>query len=124
MQKRYIVNLTRAEREGLEQLVARERISGLRRLRASILVKADDDLTDVEIAEELEVDVRTVAACGSAAWSGAWRRAWIASPRSIRRDLASSTVRQRLASCCLLAARRPTAGRGGPSRCWPTSWWS
>ena len=61
MEKRYIVNLTRAEREGLEQLVMRERVSGLKRLRASILLKADDDLTDVEVAEELDVDVRTVA---------------------------------------------------------------
>jgi transposase len=61
MEKRYIVNLTRAEREGLEQLVMRERVSGLKRLRASILLKADDELTDVEVAEELDVDVRTVA---------------------------------------------------------------
>jgi len=61
MEKRYIVNLTRAERAGLEQLVARERVSGLKRLRASVLLKADDDLTDAEIAEELGVGVRTVA---------------------------------------------------------------
>jgi transposase len=60
MKKRYIVNLTRAEREALEQLVRRERVSGVKRQRASILLKADDDLTDVEIAEELEVGVRTV----------------------------------------------------------------
>jgi transposase len=60
MKKRYIVNLTRSEREALEQLVKRERVSGVKRQRASILLKADDDLTDVEIAEELEVGVRTV----------------------------------------------------------------
>jgi FixJ family two-component response regulator len=61
MVKRYIVNLTRAERESLEQLVKRDRVSGAKRQRASILLKADDDLTDQEIAEELEVGVRTVA---------------------------------------------------------------
>jgi transposase len=61
MVKRYIVNLTRAERDALEQLVKRERVSGVKRQRASILLKADDDLTDQEIAEELEVGVRTVA---------------------------------------------------------------
>jgi transposase len=61
MQKRYIVNLTRLEREALEQLVKRARVSGVKRQRASILLRADDDLTDQEIAEELEVGVRTVA---------------------------------------------------------------
>jgi|CZKU01.1.fsa_nt_gi transposase len=61
MIKRYIVNLTRAEREALEGIVKRERVSGVKRQRASILLKADDDLTDQEIAEEVEVGVRTVA---------------------------------------------------------------
>src|SRR5258708_586249 len=61
MMKRYIVNLTGAEREALEQMVGRERVSGAKRQRASILLKADDDLTDQEIAEDLEVGVRTVA---------------------------------------------------------------
>jgi transposase len=60
MKKRYIVNLTPSEREALELLVKRERVSGVKRQRASILLKADDDLTDVEIAEELDVGVRTV----------------------------------------------------------------
>jgi transposase len=60
MVKRYIVNLTRAEREGLELLVKRARVSGLKRQRASILLKADDDLTDGEIAEELGVGRATV----------------------------------------------------------------
>jgi transposase len=60
MVKRYIVNLTRAEREGLELLVGRERVSGLKRQRASILLKADDGLTDGEIAEELGVGRATV----------------------------------------------------------------
>jgi transposase len=61
MMKRYIVNLTRAEREALEQLVKRERVSGVKRQRANILLKADAGLTDQEIAEELEVGVKTVA---------------------------------------------------------------
>jgi transposase len=60
MQKRYIVNLTREEREGLEQIVTRARVSGLTRQRAAILLRADDDLTDLEIAEEVGVGVRTV----------------------------------------------------------------
>jgi transposase len=60
MQKRYIVNLTAAEREALTQLVSRERVSGLKRMRASILLKADDGLTDAEIADDLEVGLVTV----------------------------------------------------------------
>jgi len=55
MKKRWIVNLTAEERAALEQLVRRERVSGLKRQRASILLKADDGLTDQEIADELEV---------------------------------------------------------------------
>jgi len=60
MKKRYIVNLTVAERETLTQLVRRDRVSGLKRMRASILLKADDDQTDQEIADDLEVGLVTV----------------------------------------------------------------
>ena len=60
MKKRYIVNLTAAEREALRQLVGRERVSGLKRIRASILLKADEGMTDAEIADDLEVGLVTV----------------------------------------------------------------
>ena len=60
MRKRYIVNLTAEEREALTQIVKRERVSGLKRLRASILLKADEGLTDQEIADELEAGLVTV----------------------------------------------------------------
>ena len=60
MQKRYIVNLTQDERAALEDLVKRQRVAALKRQRAMILLKADDDLTDMEIAEELEVGRATV----------------------------------------------------------------
>ncbi len=59
MKKRYVVNLTADERDSLEQLVRRERVSGLKRQRAHILLKADDGLTDQEIADELEVGLVT-----------------------------------------------------------------
>ena len=42
------------------QLVGRERVSGLKRIRASILLKADEGLTDVEISDDLEVGLITV----------------------------------------------------------------
>jgi transposase len=60
MHKRYIVNLTAGEREALTQLVGRERVSGLKRMRASILLKADEGLTDAEIADDLEIGLVTV----------------------------------------------------------------
>ena len=59
MKKRYIVNLTAFERAGLTELVRRERVSGLKRQRASILLKADEGLTDQEIADDLEVGLVT-----------------------------------------------------------------
>jgi transposase len=60
MKKRYVVSLTPVEREGLRQIVGRERVSGLKRVRASILLKADEGLTDQEIADDLEVGLVTV----------------------------------------------------------------
>ncbi len=60
MKKRYVVNLTRDERASLEDIAKRQRVSALKRRRALILLRADDDLTDGEIAEELEVGRATV----------------------------------------------------------------
>jgi transposase len=59
MQKRYVVNLTDQERAGLEGVVRGRGAIG-KRQRAQILLKADEGLTDSEIAEELAVDQRTV----------------------------------------------------------------
>ncbi len=58
--KHYILNLTDDERDGLQDLVQRNRISKLKLQRAQILLKADEGLTDVEIADELEVGTATV----------------------------------------------------------------
>ncbi len=60
MEKRWLVNLRAEERESLERLVRRERVSGLKRQRASILLKADEGLSDEEIADELDVGRCTV----------------------------------------------------------------
>lgn len=60
MKKRYNVNLTAEEREGLRRLVGRERASGLKRQRAAILLKADEGMTDEEIADELCVGLSTI----------------------------------------------------------------
>jgi transposase len=60
MNKRYVVNLTDEERADLNQVVTRARVSGLKRLRASMLLKADEGMTDAEIAEDLGVGIATV----------------------------------------------------------------
>lgn len=60
MKKRWIVNLAADERAALEDVVRRERVSGLKRQRASILLKADEGLTDQEIADDLELGLVTV----------------------------------------------------------------
>ena len=60
MKKRYIVNLTPEERASLEDIAKRQRVSALKRQRALIVLRADNDLTDVEIAEEVGVGRATV----------------------------------------------------------------
>jgi transposase len=58
--KRYVVNLTEEERASLDDLVTRQRVSAVKRQRAMILLKAEDGLTDEEIAEDLGVGRATV----------------------------------------------------------------
>jgi transposase len=58
--KRYVVNLTADERASLRDLLKRKRLSAVKRQRAMILLKADEGLTDEEIAEDLEVGRATV----------------------------------------------------------------
>ena len=58
--KKFIVNLTEDERASLTELVQRERVSARKRQRGLILLKTDEGLTDQEIADELEVGLRTV----------------------------------------------------------------
>lgn len=60
MRKKFIVNLTDDERETLSDIVERQRVSAFKRQRAHILLLADDNWTDQEIADKLDVDVRTV----------------------------------------------------------------
>jgi transposase len=57
---KYILNLTADERAALTEVYARKRVSALRRSRAGILLKADEGLTDAEIAEDLGVGTATV----------------------------------------------------------------
>ncbi len=60
LQKRWIVNLSADERASLEQVVRRDRVAGVKRTRAMILLRADEGLVDEAIAEQLDVARVTV----------------------------------------------------------------
>lgn len=57
---KYVVNLTADERAMLQQLVRSGSASARRLARARVLLKADDGLSDPEVAAAVEVGVATV----------------------------------------------------------------
>jgi transposase len=64
MEKKYIVRLTREEREGLTALVSKGRASARVISHARVLLKVDADgpnWTDAQTAEALEIQTNTVA---------------------------------------------------------------
>jgi transposase len=58
--KRYIINLTKREREALVQLTTTGRHAARKMLNAGILLKADAGIKDADICEHLNVSLRTV----------------------------------------------------------------
>lgn len=63
MQKKYVVRLTVAERETLNQLVKKRRVSAQKVRRAQVLLKADADgpnWSDTEIADAFDCRTNTV----------------------------------------------------------------
>ena len=58
--KHYNINLTEEEREALYRLTRKGRQAALKMLHARILLKTDDGLVDEQIAEHLDINVRTV----------------------------------------------------------------
>ena len=63
MQKKYIVRLTNAERETLNRLIKKRRVSAQKVRRAQVLLKADangPNWTDVKIADAFDSGSRTV----------------------------------------------------------------
>ncbi len=66
MPKRYVVKLSEDERDALEQICKKGRVAAQRRRHAGILLLADEgehgpSMTDVEVAERIEVTTRCVA---------------------------------------------------------------
>jgi len=57
---KYIVNLSAEERETLRQLLRSGNASARRLMRARILLKSDDGLTDAEVAVAIDVGIATV----------------------------------------------------------------
>jgi hypothetical protein len=80
MQKRYVVNLTDQERTGLEGVVRGRGAIG-KRQRAQILLKADEGLTDAEIAEEnsgiISKPRKTSTQRSKLGWMPAGESAWL-----------------------------------------------
>ena len=60
MAKKYIVDLTDAERTELRDLIKKGTAKARTLTRAHILLRADEDATDAAIAEALHVSIRTV----------------------------------------------------------------
>jgi len=58
--KRYIVNLTEDERDGLQDILGSAKKWPEKAKRAHILLLADEDMTDEEISEQTGSSVRTV----------------------------------------------------------------
>ena len=63
MQKKYVIRLTDAEREALNRLLKKKRVSSQKVRRAQVLLKADangPNWTDAEIAEGFDCRTKTV----------------------------------------------------------------
>ena len=60
MIKKYIVDLTEAERTELRTLIKKGTAKARKLTRAHILLRADEDATDAAIAEALHMSIRTV----------------------------------------------------------------
>jgi hypothetical protein len=60
MAKKYIVDLSDAERSELRELIKKGAAKARKLTRAHILLRADEDATDAAIAEALHVSLRTV----------------------------------------------------------------
>lgn len=57
---KYVVNLSADERETLRQLLRSGNASARRMMRARILLKSDEGLTDAEVAAAVDVGIATV----------------------------------------------------------------
>ena len=76
MAKKYVVNLTDAERTELLEIVGKGRASARRLKRAHILLLADEGCTDEIIAKALHTTRPQWSARASGLWSVIWSTLW------------------------------------------------
>lgn len=70
--KQYRVNLTQDERDHLLDTTRRGKSSARKVKRSLILCKADEGLTDQQVAEALMVGPPRSVGCGSVSWKEDW----------------------------------------------------
>ncbi len=116
MATRYIINLTEDERLWLEDLSTRKRVSKLKAQRAQILLKADERMTDAEVADELGVGTATVERIRKRAvleGVSASRRRWTAGRKKAFHGSQSSMGGERRTWSRWRAASHPKGSRAG-----------
>ena len=105
---KFVVNLSAEERATLQQLVRRGRRAARRVMRARILLKADDGLTDDQIADAVDVGVATVHRIRQRCVEEGLEAALGERPRSGAPSLLSGTAQ---AHVIALACSQPPDGR-------------
>ena len=122
MPMKHVVSLDRDERAELERSVRSGRWPARKVLHARVLLRADEGLTDGEIAEAAEVSRRTVERVRRRFAEGGLSAALDRRPqppRPAKRVLDGEAEAHLVA----LACSAPPDGRGrGPCNCWPTGW--
>ena len=125
---KYIVRLSRAEREQLLALVTTGRAAAVKRLRARILLKADVEAgerpwTDAEIAEALDTSESTVQRVRQA-WVEQGLEAALVRKRPTGRQYRKLDGAQEARLIAVACSAPQKAERGGPSRYWRLSSWN
>lgn len=105
---KYVVNLTSEERATLQQLLRSGRPSTRRVARARILLKADDGLTDADVAAAVEVGIATVHRIRQRCVEEGVEAALAERPRSGAAELLSGSAQAHLIA---VACSTPPDGR-------------
>ena len=129
MRKVFVVRLPQEEREQLVALVKAGKAPALKLTRARILLKADQQergpaWTDTEIAEALDVSLKTIFNVRRRWVEHGLEGPWNAGHQTARLSRASWMGRSRPSWWQRAAARRHEDARNGPCGSWRPSWWN
>ncbi len=122
MTKVYVVDLTPEEREELLGLLRGAQARVRKTNRARILLLADEERTDEEVAEALLTSVSTVERTRKRFVEGGLERALNESPRPGGKRKLLRASRKRTWWLWPVAIL-PRARSAGVCNCWPTGWW-